>query len=112
MVGCVRVLAEERDVLQANHAADCDEKANDEDDRDGDSGPRVLGRESQQLGGWEDEDEEVEGDVDRAIDVEPDSDLNRGAGAMFVLAVPLCPEEIDWPALETKGDHEASSVDE
>ena len=110
MVGCVRVLSEERDVLQANHAADCDEKANNENDRNGDSGPRVLGRKSQQFGGWEDEDEEVEGDVDRAVDVEPDSDLDRGAGAVFVLAVPLCPEEIDWPTLETKSTTYSSPI--
>ena len=42
VVGRVRVRSEERYVLQAHHAADCNKESNGEDHRYGDPGPRVL----------------------------------------------------------------------
>ena len=107
MVCCIRHLAELRQVLQADDTADCDEEAEEESQDRADLAPAIPDSQREEFRDGEEEDDEVEEDVEGAVDVY--RFLEREARPS-VLAVPLCPEQADWPAFEGEVDNEGDAV--
>jgi hypothetical protein len=89
VVGRVGYLAEGGEVAEAHYAAGGGEEADEEGGDDAGFTPRVFDLQADELGDGEEEDDEVEEDVEGAVDV----DCGFGDGTFaFVLAIPLKPE--------------------
>ena len=107
MVRCVGDFAELRQVLQANDAADRNKKPQKEGKDCTDLAPLVLDLQCQKFRHGEEEDDQVEEDVESAVDVDP---FLEGQAGSWMLAVPLRPEEADGSAFEGEVDDEGEAV--
>jgi len=86
VVGGVGHLAKGREVAQPHYAACGGEEAYEEGCDDSGFAAGVFDLQAEEFGDWQEEDDEVEEDVEGAVDV--DCGLRDGAFAL-VLAVPL-----------------------
>ena len=107
VVRCVGDFAELCQVLQANDAADRNKKPQKEGENRADLAPFILDLQCQELRHREEEDDEVEEDVESAVDVDP---FLEGQAGPWMLAVPLGPEERDGSAFEGEVDDEGEAV--
>jgi hypothetical protein len=107
VVGGVGDLAEGGEVAEPHNAADGREEADEESGDDSGFAPGILDLQADQFGDWEEEDDQVEEDVEGAVDV----DCGLGDGTLaLVLAVPASPEKRNGPALDGEVDDEAEEV--
>ena len=107
MIGGVGDLAEGGEVAEPHNAAYGSEEADEEGGDDSSFAPGILDLQADQFGDWEEEDDQVEEDVEGAVDV--DCGLGDGTCAL-VLAVPASPEKRNGPALDGEVDDEAEEV--
>jgi hypothetical protein len=90
VVGCVCDLADSRGVLQAHHAAGCDEEADEEGEDYAGFAALILDLDLHEFRDRQEKDDQVEEDVDAAVDVHGQLEV---VAVAFVLSVPLMPEE-------------------
>lgn len=107
MVCCVGVLPDRSQVCQTNGTAGSDKEAKEEGEYNTGLAFLIPHLEFRKLGDREKEDNEIEEDVDTAVDIGGQSEI---VAVAFVLAIPLVPEIADRSALEDKVNDEGQKV--